>query len=211
LTLGPAQTAKLGWQAPEVQTTNSRARELCQELEASEELFQVLWSVFSDHYVKADFHAVPELVQELDQLSRRLNSEATSLVSEFAAGVAYFNTGNLARAHEAFDRCLELYEPENQRELALTYSEDPRSGARAYNACALELMGYPDQPSEMIRLAIHDVRQLSHPFSEAFVLSYATYFFWWRRDGKAMLEAASEGEAISHEQGYFCEPAASSA
>ena len=203
LTLGPAQTAKLGWQAPEVQLTNSRARELCHELEASEELFQVLWSVYSDHYVKADFHTAPELAQELAQLSRRLKSEATSLVAEWAAGVAYFNTGNLTRAHEAFDRCLELYGPESQRELALTYTEDPGSGARAYNACTLQLMGYPDQPSEMIRRAMEDVRQLSHPFSEAFVLSYATILHWWRRDGKAMLEAASEGEAISQEQGYL--------
>ena len=56
---------------------------------------------------------------------------------------------------------------------------------------------------EPTRKLINDVRQLSHPFSEAFLLSYATMLHWWRRDGKAMLEAASEGEAISQEQGYL--------
>src|SRR5262249_32600851 len=58
--LGPALMAIKGYAAPDVEQVYTRARELCQQVEATPQVFWVLWGLFAFYIVRAELEAAYE-------------------------------------------------------------------------------------------------------------------------------------------------------
>ena len=67
----PLQAIK-GWTAVEVQKVYTRARELCQQLGETSQVFPMLFGVWVSHYTRAELHTAKELGEQLITLGQRL-------------------------------------------------------------------------------------------------------------------------------------------
>jgi predicted ATPase len=73
---------------------------------------------------------------------------------------------------------------------------------RVYAALVLWLLGYPDQALQRSQEALSLVQKLTHPFSMAFALTFATWLDGLRREWPAAQEQAETLMALAREQGF---------
>ena len=64
-TLGPALMATKGYAAPEVEHAYARARELCQQVGETPQLFPVLWGLWYFYLARAELQTARELGEQL--------------------------------------------------------------------------------------------------------------------------------------------------
>jgi predicted ATPase len=72
----------------------------------------------------------------------------------------------------------------------------------AYAAQALWMLGYPDQAQQRCHEALDLARALSHPFSIAFGLGHKAVLHQFRREGRAVCDAAKELMTFCAEKGF---------
>lgn len=93
ITLGPALIAIQGHAAPEVEHVYARARELCQQVEASSQLFQALASLWSFYMARSELQTARALGEQLLNLARGLNNPRFVESAYYALGATLFCLG----------------------------------------------------------------------------------------------------------------------
>src|SRR5690606_27071036 len=76
ITLGPALFATRDWTASEVETAYKRAKELCQELGESPDLFPALWGLFLFHIARGEIQTGLEQGAKLLNLAQEADDPA---------------------------------------------------------------------------------------------------------------------------------------
>src|SRR5262249_19339047 len=145
-TLGPALMTTRGYAAPEVAATYHRARELCQQVGDTAELFPVLWGMWLLYLGRAEHETARELGEQCLILARGLDAPALLLEAHQALGVSWFHLGQLSQAHAHLEQVIRIYDPQQHHALAFRYANnDPGAACLAYAGLTLWLLGYPDQ------------------------------------------------------------------
>ncbi len=98
-TLGPALMAIKGQAAPEVEHAYARARELCQQLGETPQLFPVLLGLWRFYLVRGVCQTARELGEQLLRLAQRGHDPAQLLAAHQALAVTLFWQGECALAH----------------------------------------------------------------------------------------------------------------
>lgn len=93
ITLGPALIAIQGLAAPEVENVYARARELCQQGEATSQLFEALASLWSFYMARSEFQTARELGEQLLNLARGLKHPRFIELAYYALGATLFCLG----------------------------------------------------------------------------------------------------------------------
>jgi hypothetical protein len=93
------------------------------------------------------------------------------------------------------------YRHQQHRSHAFLYGQDPGVACLADAAQAL-LLGYPDQVLQRSHEALSLARELAHPFSLAFVLTFTVWLHQYRRDVQAIQERAEAARTLSTEHGF---------
>jgi len=143
--LGPAFMAAKGFAAPEVGQTYARAQALCQQLGETARLFAVLRGLITFHVARGEYQKARELGGQLLSLAQHQPDPTRLLGAHQMLGVSLFWLGELVAAQAHLEPALALYDPTQHRALALRSGQDPRVVCLAHLACALWLLGYPDQ------------------------------------------------------------------
>jgi predicted ATPase/class 3 adenylate cyclase len=201
-TLGPALMATKGYAAPEVECAYARARELCQQLGETPQLFQALWGLWYFYLVRAEFQTARELGEQLLDLAQRVPAPGLLLVAHRVLGQTLTFLGEFSTAQMHLERGMTLYEPGQHRSLASLYGQDQGVICRSWAALALWCLGYPDQALRRSREALTLVQELAHPFSRAYALCFAGMFCQLRREVQAAQERATAEMALCTEQGF---------
>jgi predicted ATPase len=97
-TLGPALIATRSYAAPEVAQAYTRARELCQQMGETPQLFSVLWGLAWFYLVRAEPKTARELGEQFFSLAQRLQDPALILEAHRALGQTLFYLGDFALA-----------------------------------------------------------------------------------------------------------------
>src|SRR4030095_5954327 len=99
--LGFAYQVAMGYAAPEVGPTFARARELCQKIGDSAELFEILWGNWTWHLVGGDLELCMRLSDEIMTLARDAGDKGMSNEAYAAPAVTLFFRGDFegCRAH----------------------------------------------------------------------------------------------------------------
>jgi predicted ATPase len=142
VTLGLALLALKGVAAPEMGEAYARARELCQKVGETSQLFPALSGLFMFHLNRAELDAAHDVAEELLQWAKTREDTVAVVVAHRFAGTSRLFRGELMAAMEHFDRALALYAP------APRYSEilhDPRVLTLSQTAWTVTLQGYPNQ------------------------------------------------------------------
>ena len=104
LTLGPPLLATRGFASPEVRATYTRARELCQQVGETRQLFPVLCGLRKFHQMRGEFHTARELGEQLLGLAQREQDPALLLEAYWALGSTLFYLGSSALPKRTWSR-----------------------------------------------------------------------------------------------------------
>jgi predicted ATPase len=204
LGLCSASSALQGYSTPKVKQAFTRARELCERIGQSPQLVPVLFGLFVFYWVAGDHWTASELAEQIMSLAQAQPAkDPIALIGAHwakAGNLFMFGEFTLARVH--LEQVLALGDPEQHRDLAFTYVQDPRMACLSWLAHSLWFLGYPDQALQRSQEAVAWARELAHPFSQAFALTFASMFHHFQRDVQSSQEFADEAIALSTEQGF---------
>ena len=172
-TLGPALIATKGYGAPEVAQAYTRARELCQQMGETPDVFPVLRGLWVFHEARAELQVARELAEQLLVLAQRLQDPVHLIEAYRALGNTLFWLGEFAPARGHLEQGIALYDFQQHRALAFLYGTDPAVMCLSYAAWALWLLGYPDQARRRSAEALTLAQELSHSPSLAVALAWA--------------------------------------
>ena len=202
IALGPVLMNTKGPAAPEVERAYARARELCQQVGETPQLFPMLWGLWYFHNGRAAHQTAQELGEQLLSLAQHIQDSACLVVAHRALGNTLYHLGELTGARAHLEQGMALYDPQQHRALAFLYGQDLAVICRAWDALALWLLGYPDQALQRIHEALTLARDMGHLSSLAYALDWAAMLHRFRREGDAAQERAVAAITLSTEQGF---------
>jgi predicted ATPase len=201
-TIGPALQAIKGLGAPEVVRAYTRARELCQQVGETPQLFETLWGLFLTHTVRGEIPQALELINELLRMAQQQGDPDLLLQAHHAAWGTMTWLGEYASAITHAEQGIAIYSPEKHRLHAMRYGgHDPGVCGHAQGALALWLRGYGDQAMVHSQQALDLARHLSHPPSLVHALTWRLWLHQFRREPNAVREWANAMVAVAVEQG----------
>jgi TOMM system kinase/cyclase fusion protein len=200
--LGVPLRAIKGLAAPEVGHVYARARELCQQVEETPQLFPVLRGLWEFYELQGELQTARELGEQLLTLAQRVREVELLLVAHNVLGDTLVWLGEFAVAREHLEQGMALYNPQQHRSHAFLYGYDSGVHCLSFAAWALWYLGYPDQALRRIHEALTLAQELSHPFSLAFALAFAAWLHQLRREEQAAQEWAAAAIALSTDQGF---------
>jgi predicted ATPase len=167
-------------------------------------VFPALWGLWAFHIVSAELRTARKLADELKTLGDRHLDRAISVQVYWALGMISFWTGDMVDALDQFEKGIAAYEPQQHRSYAFMYaSVDPGVVCRCYCGWTLWHLGYPQQALESMKRASILAEELSHPYSQAWVLTSSAWLHLYRREGRLAQQCAEAAIAISDDQGFL--------
>jgi predicted ATPase len=200
--LGASLLATRGFAAPEVEHAYTRARALCQRLGDTREIFPVLFGLWGFYETRGDLRTARELGEQLLTLAQRQHDPELLLQAHRALGDSLFYLGEFVPACAHLEQGIALYNPQQYRNHAFLYGQDPGMGCRIFAARTLWILGYPDQALQWSHEAITLARELLHPFSLAYALIRAARLHEFRGEWQAAQGQAEALIALAREQGF---------
>jgi class 3 adenylate cyclase/predicted ATPase len=202
ITLGPVLMAVKGQSSPDTERAYARARELCQQVGETPQLFPVLHGLFRFHMVRSELQTARELAEKLFSLAQRVQDPALLLEAHRVLGQTMFWLGEMAPVRAHFEQGMALYDPQQHRSHAFVYGQDPGVACRSFAALPIWVLGYPDQALQSTNEALTLARELTHPFSLVYALTMAAVVHQFRREVQAVQEGAEAVIAVSTEHRF---------
>ena len=201
--LGPALMATKGYAAPEVGVAYARARELCEQVGETEELFTVQWGLFLYHVARAEHRIGLAEAEQLLDLADGLSETSYSLEARVALGVTLLFVGELQTAREHLEEGVRLYDSEQHAALAFSYGGfDPGVVCLAYLAWTLWLLGDVEQAVARADQAQALIRRLDNAYTRARSLYWDAILRQFVGDWVAVGTQANKAIEMATEQGF---------
>ena len=193
--LGTSLMSLQGYGAPEVIEIFDRAQNLCEQL-GSPPSPQILRALVLANIVLVNFRRTREVADQLLQLAEHEHDLVQIVEGHYAMGVASFYPGDfeLSRAH--LEQAVTHYDPQNSNRHIVLYTQDPKVVCLIRLALDLWCLGYPEQAEKIRQEALAFARELSHPFTTGYCLSWDTLLQSVKRDVQATKKQAEATIAI---------------
>jgi predicted ATPase len=202
VTLGIPLAATKGFGAPEVGRVWDRARELCQKVGESPQLFPSLFGTWL-YYVSTELQTAQKIGEQLRTIAQRAQDPELTLQAHHALWTTFFFLGNFVKTREHADQGMIIYDPQQHRSHAFIYGgHDPGVCCRYFGGPAMWFLGYPDQALDRLNEAVNLAQDLSHPPSLVIALATAARLHQHRREPQASIERAEATIALSTEHGF---------
>jgi predicted ATPase/class 3 adenylate cyclase len=202
ITLGPVLMAVKGFASLDTERAYARARELCQQVGETSQLFPVLYGLWLFYMVRAELQTTRELAEQLFTLAQREQDSSLLLEAHRVLGTTMLWLGEMAPARAHLEQGMALYDPQQHRSHAFVYGQDPGVACRSFAAWPIWVLGYPDQALQSIHEALTLAQELTHPFSLVYALTMAAVLHQFRREAQAVQERAEALMTLSTEQGF---------
>ena len=201
IALGTPLIAAKGNAAPEVGATYARARELCEQVGETSQLFQVVLGLRRFYFARGELLTAHQMSEELCVLARGVQDSTYFSRAHFMLTETLYCLGKFTQAREQCEQVDAIYDPKQQHSQVLLYGTD-WGIVRIYEACTLWHLGYPDQALGMSNEALACAQELSHPFNLAFALFFTAQIHQFRREVQVVQERAEASTQLSTEHGF---------
>ncbi len=192
--------ATKGYTAPEVERACSRALEQCQQLGEAPQLFTVLGALNSIYYNRGELEISLELARRMLRLAESRRDPVLLLWGNYALGFTLASQGALKAARGHLDQSIAYYDA--RKGGTYGFVQDPGPTALALLSHVVHSLGYPDQALEKMQQAVAMARNLSHPFTLAWVIGTAGALNWRRGEMLAAQGLWEEWVALCTQQGF---------
>jgi tetratricopeptide (TPR) repeat protein len=201
LALSAALVTVKGYTAPEVEKAVTRARELCQHLGETPQLFPVLERLWLFYFVRYELQTTHELVEQMMRLAQSVQDQYLLSLAHKALGCTLYQLGELTSARPHLEQAIALYNPQTHPRHTVN-TADPRVECLSYASHTLWLLGYLDQALKRSHEALALAAGLSHPFTLAYALGHAARDHLNRREEQVARERAEAAITLSTEHGF---------
>ena len=191
-----------GYGHPEVEQAYTQARELCQQIGDTPQLFPALLGLSIYYVVRAELQTARELGAQLLSLAQRAEDPVLLVEAYYSLGVTCFWLGDFAPAREYLEQGIIHYDPRRHRSHLALFGQDGGAVCLCRVALVLWYLGYPDQALARSHEARILARELSHPFSLAYVLLWTALLYNHRQEVQETQELADAVTALSTERGF---------
>jgi predicted ATPase len=202
IALGSALMATKGWSAPELEHCYTRARELCQQLGETPQLFPVLFGLTAFRLVRGEVQTARELSEQLLQFAQSVQDPVLLVTAQNALGETLYHQGEFVLAREHLEQGIAVYDPRKHHAFTSVYGADQGEQCLCYGAYVLWQLGYPDQALKRIYEALTLAQTFSHPFTLAYVSFCVALVHLLRREGQVAQERVEAVMTLSTEQGF---------
>jgi class 3 adenylate cyclase/predicted ATPase len=193
-----------GYAASAVEKTYAQARELCQQMGDTTQLFPVLWGLWNVYATRAELHTARELGGQILTLAQGIQDPARLMLAHRLLGDTFYHLGELLPTRAHLEQALALYDPQQHHALALLYGgEDPGVVALSFAAWTLWLLGYPAQARQRSQEALALAQELSHHYSLAFTLHFAAVLHQSCREVQVAQARTEALMVLSGEHGFL--------
>jgi predicted ATPase len=134
--LGPAFIAAKGYAAPEVERTFSRARELCNRVGDTVQLFSALYGLWWFHFVAAKLEIARGQAEELLEFALKQGDPVLLLTAHRALGYTLYDLGEFASACVQFAEGMAIYSTQLHSQAVRYGGTDPGVGCLCFSAMA---------------------------------------------------------------------------
>ena len=204
IALGAALMATDGFGAPEVEECYATARELCQRLGRTTQLFPVVWGMWLFYLGRGSVRTTRELADALQKLPRSGGNSTLRLQMHHAQWATALSEGNIRAVEEHSSAGICLYDPGQHAGLTSTYGDhDAGVCALSFSARAAVLAGRTELAVQQSAEAIALARNLGHPFTLTLGLAFAAFVHQVRRDALMVRQHAVEASALAGEHGFL--------
>jgi tetratricopeptide (TPR) repeat protein len=200
IALGSTLMAIKGYAAPEVVQAYARARELCRQVGATPQLFEVLMGLCIFYQGRAEFETARELAEQLLRLAQSVQDPALLLWAHNNMGYLVHLMGEFVLARSHLEQSLTFYDPQQHRSYGFVF--DPGVDGLCMSAQVLLTLGYPDQARKKSQEALTLARDLAHPFSLTAALRSAASLHRLRGEQQIAQALQEECIALCREQGF---------
>jgi class 3 adenylate cyclase/predicted ATPase len=201
--LGTSQQATKGWGAPEVEATYTLARELCQQIGETAQLFPVLIGLFNWYVVRTELQTSLELGEQLLSLAQSEQNPAFLVDAHRTLGITLFCLGDFTPSREHSEQGFTFYDPQQHSTLAFSHGQDPGVFCLANSAFAIWYLGYPDQALKRSLEALTLAERLAHPFSLSYALQVTATVHQLRGERQVAQERTEAFLTLSTEQEFL--------
>jgi class 3 adenylate cyclase/predicted ATPase len=203
LLLGVPLMATKGWSAPEVERAYLRARELCEQLGETRQLFSALRGLWECYDAQAKLVAAQELGERLLNLAEGRADPALLLAAHNVLADTLYCEGQFVAARAHAEQGTALYDRQQHYTLAALYGTDPGVACLSFETFSLWALGYPDRASKKMGDMLTLAQKLPHhPYSLAHAQTAATWLAQWCREAQAVLEHAEAAISLSTAQEF---------
>jgi predicted ATPase/class 3 adenylate cyclase len=202
IALGMPLMLTRGHAALEVEAPYIRARELCRQIGETPYLFPVLLGLRRFYFMRGELQTARDLGEQLLTLAQNLQDAGLLARAHMMEGEALYYLGEFVQARDHLDQGAALYDPQQHRSHAFLYGSDSGVGCLFLGALVLETLGYPTQALKRSYEAFTLAQELSHSFSLAFALYWASRLCQRRGEGRAAQERAETLVALANEQEF---------
>jgi class 3 adenylate cyclase/tetratricopeptide (TPR) repeat protein len=203
IALGVPLRATKGFAAPEVGEAYTRALELCKRVGEPPQFVPILRGLWEFHELRAEYRTSREQGEQLLALAQRMDDPGLLLVAHNVLGDNLFWLGEFAASRSHLERGIALYDVRQHQSHTSLYGYDAGVACLGFGAWTLWFLGYPDQALQTVERAVSLARELAHPFSVGFALTFATYLHHYRQEYPRVRELATEVLKISTEQDFM--------
>jgi predicted ATPase len=163
----------------------------------------VLHGLSAFYYVRAEHETGLEMAEQQLRLARNFRDPSLLLVAHMTLAYTLLFMGEFAQAREHGEQGTALYDPEQHHTLAFLYGgHDPGVVCLTCVSRALFSLVYPDQALERMHEALVLSRNLSHPFSLAHTLLYASILHFVCGEEQRAQEEVKELIEVLADQGF---------
>jgi len=191
LTLGPALLSARGLGSSEAESAYLRARQLCREAEANEDLFTVTWGLWLLCQKRGRVREAQSFATELLQLANKLHNPEYDLQAHHASWTTNFRLSEFSSSQVHTQQGIQLYDVNLHRHHAMRFGgHDP--GVCGHNHAAINnwLMGYPETAQKHALQAVQLANQINHPFSQVLAHAFAGFVTQCCKDPQTTLQHA---------------------
>jgi predicted ATPase len=200
--LGVSLHVARGAAAPEVERVYTRARELCQQIGDTSQLFQVLVGLGVLYMVRGELRTALEIDQQIFSLAQKTQDPMLLLHAHRSLGPSLFWLGEFTSAQAHLEEAIALYNPQQLNSYTFFSGFDPGVASLSLASHTLWHLGYPDQALQKSHQAVTLAQELAHPHSVAFALAFASRSHRFRGERDATRERAEALLALTTEHGF---------
>lgn len=200
--LGAAAVAAQGYASAEGAEAFRRAMELCTAHAARAESFAAVWGLWASASSRVGYEGAQQLAAELGVLAAQSSNAIHALQARFAAADTAYWRGEFTFALAALeeverDWCADMHDAQ-----VAEFGEDAGVTGAAYRSWVLWMLGREAEARAASTLSLERARQLGHPFSLAYALTFAALLACRLGESARAQVLAAETLEIANRHGF---------